>query len=143
MMNRTKFYVIKSQKQEKGNARSVIPRRKLPRDNRPRANHAYAPAKMFEQRSSAVAIHDGPRRSSVAYSGTQTQGRLANSRQRMLTAANCTTCIDVVERLHRAGMYPDVWARCQELRPGPNNLGQLTVPEIRRNSRQSTSPSRV
>jgi hypothetical protein len=58
--------------------------------------------------SPAAAIHGGPQRSTVAYSGTQAQGRLANSRQRMLTAASCPTRIDVVGRRHRAERDPDV-----------------------------------
>ena len=48
------------------------------------------------------------------------------SRQRMLTAANCPTRIDVVGRRHRAGIDPDVWARAQELWLKPNNLGSVT-----------------
>ena len=58
--------------------------------------------------SPAAAIHGGPRRSTVAYSDTQAQSRLANSRQRMLTAASCPTRIDVVGRRHRAERDPDV-----------------------------------
>ena len=58
--------------------------------------------------SPAAAIHGGPRRHTVAYSDTQAQSRLANSRQRMLTAASCPTRIDVVGRRHRAEMCPDV-----------------------------------
>ena len=49
-----------------------------------------------------------------------------DSRQRMLTAANCPTRIDVVGRRHRADSDPDVWARAQELWLEPNTLGSLT-----------------
>ena len=58
--------------------------------------------------SPAAAIHGGPQRSTAAYSDTQAQSRLANSRQRMLTAASCPTRIDVVGRRHRAERDPDV-----------------------------------